>query len=191
VEKGVMTKPRFFAISFTALAAIAGCQGRSLTAPSMAPAVQGPAAQATVNGEISIRSISRETGATLRLHDCSTVSDRKFCTDDLRVAVDVAVDREVSRPQLRVTFMDGLQRCAFSIAEDTAFVPQTRAVLDVVAIEYPQYSDEPGKPGDLGCPEPPTTTNVVRVEVLSRDAAYPGQSLLTKTFPYNYTFVLE
>lgn len=186
-----MSRTRSLAVALTVVA-VAGCDGRPTTAPSVAPSAQ--AIQPTVNGDITIRSASHATGATVRLHDCGSTSDdvvNSFCTADLRLALDIVLDGEVSRPVLRITFMDGLQRCAFSMAEGAAFVPQNRATLDVTGVHYTLFTDQPGKPSDLGCTAPPRTTNVVMVEVLSRDAPYPGRPLLTRTFPYTYSFVVE
>src|SRR5262245_5256089 len=93
-----------FAGVLVALASFSGC-GESPTTPT--PSTSPP--PVPFSGDIRIKSISHEPGASLGLVDCGLPNELlgyRFCNDELRFTLDVEASRDIRNAVLRLTLFE-------------------------------------------------------------------------------------
>ena len=83
--------------------------------PTAAPPPTAPGPPTNVgNGSVSIRSISPASGAVIGVRQCPPGPFTTFttlCTDRVRAAIDVQVERDIAAATIFVRFFDALRDC--------------------------------------------------------------------------------
>ena len=182
-----MHRPTHLAASLAAVIALAACNGtvESPVGPSGPAGTSStppppPPPSPEIAGNVVIRSIAPEPGTTIVVRNCNGAGPplTYLCADELRLALDVEVDRDVPNGVLSADFTAAGSTCAHA-SERVALTAGTPATISMQGAEI--SSD-----GALfRCPLPADTTQMV-VRLSSS-----GRVLLTREFAYNYRFVLE
>jgi len=180
-----MKYARYLAIAFMALTSVTGCEDtdRPLTPTQPSPPAPAPGPTSTINGEITITSISPATGATVPVHACAPGSTR-FCADQPRMTLDVVVDQDIPNAVLTVSF----ERCAIARTPVTALSAGRRISMSTSVLDL--SDDGPlhdGVGAALFCAFPAVTTTMT---VSLWRSGEPARALLTREFANGYTFAM-
>jgi hypothetical protein len=171
------------AIAVMALTSVTGCGDTERAVTPTQPSSPAPGPTSTINGEITIRSISPGTGATVPVHLCAPGSTR-FCADQPRMTLDVVVDQDVPDAVLTVSF----ERCAIARAPVTALSAGRRVSVSTPVLDL--SDDGPlhdGVGAALFCALPAVTTTMTVSLWRSGESA---RALLTREFAHGYTFAI-
>jgi len=163
----------------------AGLAGVTPTTPSPTPA------PISVGGTVTIRSISPEPGAIVRVRTCPPgplATLATLCTDEVNAVIDVRIDVDLAAAAIVVAFADGPRRCGqaeFGARALTAGVTSTVALATVYLSR--ELSEGAGSPVQLAQPcELPATTSRVVVQIWGPQN--PVTPVLTREFAQTYTF---
>lgn len=180
-----MKYARCLAMAFLALTSVTGCDGtdRALTPTQPSPPAATPDPTSTINGEITITSISPAPGATVLVRACATGSAR-FCADHPQLTIDVVVDQDIPNASLTVAF----DRCGFARTPVTSLTAGSRTSLTTSVVDL---SDDGPLHDGVGaaryCEFPAATARVI---VSLWRSGQPVTPLLTREFPNAYTFAM-
>jgi hypothetical protein len=175
--------PAFVAATLVALVAVNACDDASGRDGSVANPIPTAPSPPAPQGEITVRSVTPVSGATLTVQRCEWYSwIEDFCADRSPMTFDVRYGADVSEAVVTAGFYSGSQRCG--MAYSTIPGPQLTAGSDAVSftVSTISLSDEDHP---LLCPLPATTTRMV-VQLWERGR--PAAPLLTKEFDHTYTF---
>ena len=176
-----MERPAYLAATLVAILAVNACDDRSVRPVASTPTAPS---SAVPRGDITLRSISPASGATLSVRPCEWYSWYvDVCADRSPMTFDVQYPDAVSEAVLTAAFYDGTQRCgiAYSATPGPALMGGSDAVSFTASIISLSDEDHP-----LLCRLPATTTRMV-VELWERGR--PATPLLTKVFDHTYTFI--
>ena len=177
-----MKTPAYLAAALVTLLAVSACDGPSARNSVPNPSPTAPSAPAP-QGEITVRSITPGSGATLTVRRCEWYPLYvDFCADRSPMTFDVQYGAHVSEAVVTVGFYNGSQRCglAYSAMPGPGLTAGSDAVSFTASTISLSDEDHP-----LLCPLPATTTRMV-VQLWERDR--PAVPLLTKEFGHTYTF---
>ena len=160
------------------LIGLAGC-GRTPTQPSPPPSQPPAPTPVTVNGEITIASISPEPGATVHVRFCADDSPR-VCADQPRATFEVLVDQNIPEAVLTVNFGG----CGSARTPVTSLTAGVRTALSISAIDLSDDSLHDGNP-TLLCELPAVS---VRTLVSLWREGQPRTPVLTRQFDQTYVF---
>lgn len=172
------------AIALLALV-LSACGGRELAGPSPPPPSPAPPPLPLpeLYGDLTLRSISPEAGATVLARPCAQGSNR-FCADQIELTIAVVVDRDLEGV---VTVHFG--GCGMASSQVFSIAPHTPAVISLSRVDL--SDDGPNHDGvgaALYC-ELPAVTQQMRVSLWQ--AGQPRNPLLTRDFARQYTFVMR
>ena len=176
------------------LAGIAACDSRTPTGPRTVtpPRITGNQNLPPVFAEITLRSISPDPGATLRVFDCSLERGKEsgsdFCTDEFQAVFAVAADRDMPSAALRVTFWEESRPCAIAMTQAAYLSAHVPAELRATHVDY-YVKDVSAASNDIGCDRLPIGTTTMVAELLDY-SEQPGMSVMTKSFAYRYQFAV-
>ena len=184
------------ATTLTAVCISMGCNSEAVTAPPapVAP-VFGPSnGLPAVNGQITLRTITHQSGDAIALEQCGGRAGRPWwpdlCTDGLQATFEVVVDRDIPDATVQVTFIGHRRRCAVG-RTDLAVFAHVPAPARLASIDY-YTRDGDSSPVALGCDGPPTETSVMRVELLGAGGEPSTEEVLvTVDFPYEYRWTMR
>lgn len=154
----------------------------SPTGPTtLLPPPTGPS-PAAPRGEITVRSITPASPATLIVRECTYPSSAysDMCSRQLEMAFDVQFENEIPNAVVTAGFYAGSQRCGLASSSGRPFAAGGRATFTLPVISF---SDESTR---LLCPLPAVT---MRMVVQLWEASRPGVPLLTQEFVNTFTFV--
>jgi hypothetical protein len=181
---GTVKTPAYLAATLVALLAVSACDddpsARNVSSTNPVPTAPAPPAPV---GDITLRSIIPESGATLTVRPCEWYPlYEDFCADRSPMRFDVQYEASVAEAVVTAGFYSGSQRCgiAYSALPGPLLTPGSGAVSFTVSTI--SVSDEAHP---LLCPLPATTTRIV-VQLWERGR--PAVPLLTKEFDHTYTF---
>ena len=180
-----MKTPAYLAATLVTLFAVSACDGpgRSVSRTNPVPTAPSPPAPPEPQGDITVRSITPESGATLTVRQCEWYPlYEDFCADRSPMKFDVRYGADVSESVVTAGFYNGSQRCgvAYSAMPGPPLTAGSGAVSFTVSTISLSDEDHP-----LLCPLPATTTRIV-VQLWERGR--PAVPLLTKEFDHTYTF---
>ena len=185
-----MSTPTRIAAFFALALPLVGCDQATTSAPSVPTAPTAPT-PAVPQGQITVRSVQPESGATLVTEPCEPGATY-YCTSEgePRLAFDVQFDQEVTEPWVTVSFHNSLnQQCAGS-GYPTVFQPlEPLRANTTTTFRVSSLSLRMDPFGALICRFPQTTTRMV-VQLWAQRAAARQGALLTQEFAHSYTFVL-
>lgn len=162
---------------------LTACDGREGLGPSPPPLSRTPPPPSVpaVFGELTLRSVSPEAGATVLARACAEGSTR-FCADQLDITIEVVVDRDLEDVVVTVRF-DG---CGFASSPTFALRAHVPAPIKLSRIDL--SDDGPmhdGVGAALFCDLPAVTRQVI---VSLWRTGQPTAPLLTRDFAREYTF---
>lgn len=160
-----------------------GCDGRVGSAPTPLPQIPPPPPVPEVFGDLMLRSISPEAGATVLARPCAEGSAR-FCAEPLELSVEVVVDRDLEDLMLTVKF----DRCGIASSPTFSLTSHTPAVIKLSRVDL--SDDGPAHDGvgaALLC-ELPAVTRQVMVSLWR--TGQPRAPLLARDFAREYWFRL-
>lgn len=146
------------------------------TAP-LSPTVPSPAVP---QGEITVRSITPASPATLIVRECTYLNGYKeMCSSQFQMAVDVQFENEVSNAVISAAFYTGSKLCGIASSSPQPLAAVGRTTFSVAGISF---SDDYTR---LLCSLPVLTTRMV---VQLWEVGRPAVPLLTQEFVNTYTF---
>jgi hypothetical protein len=181
------------AAALVVVVSLGACRGGgapipSVTSPTAQPPSPPPSPPPPTAGEITVTAIAPASGATLTLRDCSANGWQSICTEELRLAFDVVMDRSMPDATVTVGFHDGPLRCGESWLGSVKLDAGSRTPLST-SIVYVSYQVNEGgdspKTTIQPCQLPATTTRMV-IEVW--DKANARVPVLTRDFANTYKF---
>lgn len=186
-----MKRTGYVALVLFAPILLGACGGSGGLPTGPSPAVMPPPVPSPVppvpaaTGDITIRSITPATGATLRVRECENGGIGFFvstCADQLRMTFDALIDRDIPNAVLTASFYDRQLRCGSAYSSRTALAAGSRAALSTSDLVFSYEADD--RTLVQPCPLPSTTTRIV-VQLWGTSPATP---LLTREFAATYTF---
>jgi hypothetical protein len=187
----VLPRPLWTILIFAGLSF--ACGERDSMTPT-APALPSVTATRTVHGEVSVATVTHQSGSILGVHDCgpawSDIAGDHLCNDDWHGAFNVVIDRDLFDAVLTVTFEDQGRRCGEVYVSNHSFAANREQLVGTVSPIFLTY--EPEGYDNLvvaqRCELPSQTTRLV-VQVWDRAA--PATPLLRREFDYAYTFAAD
>jgi hypothetical protein len=137
---------------------------------------------AAPRGEITIRSITPASPATIIVRECIYAdSYTEMCSSQLQVAVEVQFANETPNAMVTASFYAGSKKCGFGGSSPQPLAAGARATFNVLGLTLSSEG------GPVLCPLPAMTTRmVVQLWEVGRPAV--GSELLTQEFVNTYTF---
>lgn len=184
---GTRTSATLAALSLTILMSacdhqtVGGNEPSSPTAPTTPLPPTGPS-PVDPRGEITVRSITPASPATLIVRDCTYPNSQytERCSRQLQMVVDVQFENEVSNAVVTATFYAGSQRCGVAYSSPQPLAAGGRATFGMSAISLSNDDTL------LLCPLPTETTRMV---VQLWETSRPSVPLLTQESGNTFTFV--
>jgi len=185
-------------VSIMTVLAFVSCSGSMPASPTSMPALPakrsptGPSNPPTpIPGSVTISALTPSSGSTLSLHDCSNGGWESICAEDVQLAMEVVLQRNLPDARLRIAFYDGALPCVETTIGDLSFeagVTQTLSSGANAPRMFARYqvSEGDGPKETIQPCELPATTNRLAVEIFNvRDVRTP---IFVKEFASMYTF---
>jgi hypothetical protein len=183
----LMQCARRLAIALMAVASITGCDDTSREFAPTQPSPARPASSppSTVNGEITITSISPAPGATVPVRACAPETT-PICSDEPKLTLEVVikqVNEDIPNAVLSVRF----GQCGFWSTPVGSITAGSRLSLTTSVISLSDHEGPGGAPAPPLCEFPAITAGIV--VSLWRAGQPLAPPLLAQAFANGYTFV--